>query len=70
MKSKSSMFRMIYIPISRSCHGWAATDLLDKDERILSLRRGAGRCSLWLSLVSSLICQNQNVSSLIDIDWI
>ena len=34
------------VPISRSCQGWAATDLLDSDERILSFKRGAGRSSL------------------------
>jgi len=43
------------IPISRSCQGWAATDLLDKDERILSFKRGVGRVSWTSSLFSSLI---------------
>jgi hypothetical protein len=30
-------------PMSRSCHGCAATDLRGNDERILSFSRGAGR---------------------------
>jgi hypothetical protein len=30
-------------PISRSCHGCAATDLRDRDDRILSFSRGAAR---------------------------
>lgn len=34
---------MLKVPISRSCQGCAATDLLDKDERILSFSRGVGR---------------------------
>lgn len=33
-------FQWNCLPISRSCQGCAATDLLDKDERILSLRGG------------------------------
>ena len=48
------------LPISRSCHGCAATDLLDRVERILSLSFGAGRGdsfdSIVSSYVSSLIC--------------
>lgn len=28
------------VPISRSCHGCAATDLLERDERILSFNLG------------------------------
>lgn len=61
IQNTKSMQKLNYkwlLPISRSCHGCAATDRLDKDERILSLRRGAGRCSLWFSFASSLIWKN------------
>lgn len=36
------MVAMKIVPISRSCQGCAATDLLDIDDSILSLRGGFG----------------------------
>lgn len=39
--SSGTTFWFSTLPISRSCQGWAATDLLDIEERILSFNRGA-----------------------------
>lgn len=73
--NKFTIFEQYCLPISRSCHGCAATVLRVKDERILSLRGGCGVCwqaetlfgvsiggaisSAWNEIINIIFCITQ-----------